>query len=164
MGFVYQIQEITEDANTGLLVVHVHAWATEQRQVDSPDRPDDSHVHMMQFDRAGTSVRVVTDRDGKLKRLDGVFVAPGDVTDEDEAIGFEKETYTRDYRREIDQNIRRRLRKVFDPAKPDRPTEEIPDRLVGIKDRRHEDILNIRKIAEVAGMVRKKQAGEGGAR
>lgn len=87
-----ELAEISRLKGTNSIYLLVHFWRS-QADADAGQPPLLTNDFIMQLRRTGE--RVVTDANGNMKRLDGVFVAPEDVTPEDEAIGWEREAFTR---------------------------------------------------------------------
>lgn len=90
----------------GFIYVLVDIWRA-QADADAGDPPLLSNDFIIQIRRQ--IIRIVTDASGNLKRADGVFVAPEDVTGADKAIGWEWETITKTnpaLRQEVIEHIR----------------------------------------------------------
>ena len=107
MPVVFAVRDIDIEADTGLVYFDVDFWPSlvAKNRGDAPFVTEDFR---MQLSR--TVTRVVTDVDGRLKRLDGVFVPPDAITPEDEAIGWERETVQKtvtELRQEVRANILR---------------------------------------------------------
>lgn len=56
--------------------------------------------------------RIVMDQDGNYKRLDGVFVAPENATEDDEKIGWERETFEVDVPARVRECLSRYARRA----------------------------------------------------
>lgn len=106
---------------SGALYVLVLFWHG-KAQFDLGLPPAVSNDFIMQINRRYQ--RIVTNTDGWLKRLDGVFVDPANLTEEDEKIGFEREMVTKtnaELRQEVRQHIIdywRRYKQAFLSRKP----------------------------------------------
>ncbi len=107
----YEIAEVSRDQDSGRIYVLVQAWRS-QAEHDAGDPAFASNDFLLKLRRQYQ--RVVTDANGRLKRVDGVFVAPGAITPEDKAIGWERETVTKtnaELRQEVVQHIRAYIRR-----------------------------------------------------
>lgn len=87
-----EFAEINRLKDTNNIYMLVHFWRT-QSDADAGQPPMLTNDFVMQLRR--TVDRIVTDAAGRLKRADGIFVAPGDVTTQDEQIGWTRETISR---------------------------------------------------------------------
>lgn len=98
----YRIEEVSTDRASGHCYVRVSFW-TRSADRNRGDPPVIVNDFLMQLRPTGE--RVITDAEGRFLRADGVFVAPEDVTAEDNAIGWQRESFTRDVPAEIIANI-----------------------------------------------------------
>lgn len=104
----YEIPEVSRH-ESGLIYILVELWLT-QADHDAGEPPILSNDFLIQlrrqYQRVVTSTGLVAGEaavgegeigfpNGWHKRLDGVFVDPANITPEDEAIGWERETITK---------------------------------------------------------------------
>lgn len=99
---IYKIVEISTDKMSGHTYILVHFWRISADQITgkSPERTND---FLMQL--RPTEVRVVTNADGWLKRMDGVFIDPAMLDLDKPQPEWERETVDRDLLVEIKANI-----------------------------------------------------------
>lgn len=144
---VYAIEEISE-VSGGRIAVIVGIWNNQAERTRGA-HPFKIESFVMALPPRGTEWRVVLDQAGQMKRSDGVFVDPESVTDEDEAIGWEREAFVRDYRQQIEDTVEAHLQRVIDPETPVPTPGKRPQFHVGASRNREANRLRIKDIPEV---------------
>lgn len=106
MALHYRVRSTANDAQTGGVIATVDYWQSEADFLAGLP-PWKTNDHIFGFERGLTDRRIVRNRDGWLKRIDGVFVDPEHIRGNEE---WEYETIARD----LGAVMRRRIESYAD--------------------------------------------------